>query len=457
MQIAQAKRKFVLLSFFSIIVLFSSVNLIAMNAVFLSTDNIYPGVTIGNIPVGGLSTAEAQSAIRAAFEDQTINSNITIKYEDQTWAIKPQEIEITINAEELAKKAHSLGRDGTLLSVLQDRYLIITNGYNVPFTQNYNPDKLSAILTTIAKTINYSPQNALLTYKENNIQIAPETWGQQVNLTLSLGDITNKLKSRLSFTSELMVEKISPTIKATDFSEIDCLLAAYSTQFDPNNKNRYQNVALAANKINNQLVHPNEVFSFNKTVGLRLQEYGYKEAPVLVDGKVLLDWGGGVCQVSTTLYNASLLADMDIQERTSHFQPPSYVPLGQDAAVADNLLDFKFKNNSRANIYITSEVSNNQITILIFGKKQAKPAEITIETSAKTLAYETIIKQDNSLPVGKEIVQSAGQRGFEVVTYRVKSTNGKEISRETLSSDEFKPENRVIRIGPKALSKKPTK
>ena len=132
MQIAQAKRKFVLLSFFSIIVLFSSVNLIAMNAVFLSTDNIYPGVTIGNIPVGGLSTAEAQSAIRAAFEDQTINSNITIKYEDQTWAIKPQEIEITINAEELAKKAHSLGRDGTLLSVLQDRYLIITNGYNVP-------------------------------------------------------------------------------------------------------------------------------------------------------------------------------------------------------------------------------------------------------------------------------------------------------------------------------------
>lgn len=457
MQIAQAKRKFVVLTFFSIIALFSFTNLLAMNAVFLSTDNIYPGITIDHIPVGGLSVEEAQSLIANAFESQIGNSKITINYEDQSWTIAPKDIELAINAEDLAKKAYSIGRTGNLLTILQDRYIIITTGYTVPFTQNYNQDKLSSILTTIAKSINRSPQNASLLYKDNNIQIKPEIWGQQVNLSQSFNDITTKLTSRLPFTSELIVEKTSPKITSADFSEIDGLLAAYSTQFDPNNKNRYQNVALAANKVNNQLIHPNEIFSFNAVVGLRLPEYGYKEAPVLVDGKVLLDWGGGVCQVSTTLYNASLLADMEIKERTSHFQPPNYVPLGQDAAVADNLLDFKFKNTSLSNIYIASEVSNNQVTIFIFGKKQAKSAEITIETSSKTLGYETLIKQDASLPLGKEVVESVGQKGFEVTTYRVKSVNGKEVSRENLSSDEFKPENRVIRVGSKSLSKKPTK
>lgn len=457
MQIAQTKRTFILLFFFSIIVLFSSVSLIAMNAIFLSTDNIYTGVKIGNIPVGGLSVAEAQNAIRAAFEDQIGNSKITIKYENESWAIAPQDIELTINAEDLATKAHNIGRTGNIITVLQERYLIITSGYTVPFMQKYNHNKLSAILTTISKSINHLPQNASLVYENKTIRIIPENWGQQVNLPTSLTAIDNQLTNGLPVISELIVEKIPPTILAKDLADIDGLVAAYSTQFDPNNKNRYQNVALAAKKVNNILLHPDEVFSFNTVVGLRLPEYGYKEAPVLVDGKVLLDWGGGVCQVSTTLYNASLLADMEIKERTSHFQPPGYVPLGQDAAVADNLLDFRFKNNSHFNIYLMSEVSNNQVTISIFGKKQSNPPEIIIQSTSKSLKYETIVKQDNSLPVGKEIIDSAGQNGFEVLTYRVKSMNGKEVSKELLSSDEFKPEDRVIRVGTKLLSKKSSK
>ena len=188
-----------------------------------------------------------------------------------------------------------------------------------------------------------------------------------------------------------------------------------------------------------------------------MPEYGYKEAPVLVDGKLLLDWGGGVCQVSTTLYNTALLADMKIEERSSHFQPPGYVPLGQDATVADNLLDFKFKNSSPYNIYIISEVFNNHITVSIFGKQIPNAAKIHIETASKSLGYNTIIKQDNSLALGKKIIQSSGQEGFDVQTYRVKTINGQEISRENLSSDEFQPDDRIIRIGTKLQPQHSTK
>lgn len=454
MQIALTKRTVYLLYFFGLIVLFSSVSLLAANAAFIFSDTIYEGINVGNIPVGGLSVEEAKNRLLTTFQETPLKSTITITSGNEKWPISHQDIDLSINADDLALQAHQVGRTGNIIKILKERFLAVNGGYTVPITINYNQDKLAAIITNISKNINRNPQNALLVYKDKTIHISPEVWGQQVNIESSLADIISKLNSNLTFTSELFLEKVTPSITTTDFANIDGLLAVYSTQFDPNNKNRYQNVSLAAQKINNILIHPNEVFSFNKVVGLRLPEYGYKEAPVLVDGKLLLDWGGGVCQVSTTLYNASLLADMEIKERSSHFQPPSYVPLGQDAAVADNLLDFRFKNTSQENIYIVSEVSSNQITVFIFGHLNSNPAEIKIETESKPINYKTVVKQDNSLPIGNEIIDSAGQKGFAVETYRVKSLNGKELSRENLSSDEFQPEDRVIRIGTKSLSKK---
>jgi len=433
------------------------VSLITTNAAFIFTDNIYNGVVIGNIPVGGLSVDEAKNTIIVAFQDRTTKSPITIRYQNETWPIASQDIELTINADDLVIQAHNVGRTGNIVNRLKERYLAVNSKYTVPFAQNYNYDKLHAILTNIAKSIDQTPQNASLVYNNNNIHVTPEIWGQEVDLLASITDITSKLNSGIPFNSELIVHRKSPSIVAQDFVNIDNLIAVYTTPLDPNNKNRYQNVVIASENINNILVHSGETFSFNQSVGLRLPEYGYKEAPVLVDGKLLLDWGGGVCQVSTTLYNAALLADMEIDERSSHFQPPSYVPLGQDAAVADNLLDLRFKNISPYNIYITSEVFNNRITVSIFGKQISDSAEIHIETTSKSLGYNTIIKQDNSLALGKQIIESVGQKGFEVKTYRIKISNGQEISREDLSSDEFKPDDRIIRIGTKQQPQQFTK
>jgi len=456
LQIALANRKFKLLFFFALIILFSTVSLIATNAAFIFTDNIYEGVSIGTIPVGGLSVAEAKNTILVAFKDRTAKAPITVSYQNTTWSITPQDIDLTINADDLAMQAHHVGRRGNIINILTERYVTVNSGYTVPFTQNYNYDKLYALLTNISKFIDRDPQNASLVYN-NNIHITPEIWGQQVDLPASLADITSKLNSGIPFSSELTVINQPPSIVSQDLTDIDNLIAVFTTQFDPNNKNRYQNIVISAEKVNNILVQSGAVFSFNQAVGLRLPEYGYKEAPVLVDGKLLLDWGGGVCQVSTTLYNATLLADMQIEERSSHFQPPSYVPLGQDAAVADNLLDFKFKNISPYNIYLTSEVINNQLTVSIFGKQISNSPDIHIESVAKSIGYNTLIKQDNSLILGQQIIESPGQKGFEVQTYRVKMMNRQEISRENLSSDEFKPDDRIIRIGTKLQAQQSSK
>lgn len=447
MKITATKRTTHLLIFLTIVVCFSSVSLIAINGALFFSDHIYNGIRIGTIPVGGLSVENAKNKIIANFKDQTTKSKITIRYENKVWTITPQEIELTMNAEVLAEKAYNTGRTGNLINLLQERYSMVNDGYTIPFNYSYNHDKLYEVLTTIATSINHNPQNAALTYQSGDIHITPERWGWQVDLPTAIADIDNKLKVGIPLSSELTVIKQTPTLLSQEFANIDSLLAVYTTDFNPNNSNRSKNIEIAANHINKILLHAGEIFSFNQRVGLRLPEYGYKEAPVLVDGKLLLDWGGGVCQVSTTLYNTALLADMNIEERTSHFQPPSYVPLGQDAAVADNLLDFSFKNTSPDNIYITSEVLNNQITVSIFGKKILNSPKINIETTSKTVLFNTLIKQDHSLAVGNEIIESVGQNGFEVSTYRVKVSNGKEISREHLSSDEFAPEDQIIRVG----------
>ncbi len=150
---------------------------------------------------------------------------------------------------------------------------------------------------------------------------------------------------------------------------------------------------------------------------------------------------------------------MNIEERTSHFYPPGYVPIGQDATVADNLLDFRFKNSTETNIYIKSEVSDDQLTIYILGKQlENRPTIQVVATDTKVIEPKTIIKQDATLDLGKQLTEVEGQKGFHVTTYRIKKSNdGKEISRELLANDEFKAVDKVIRVGTKALPQQKSK
>jgi vancomycin resistance protein YoaR len=440
-----------LIFFLGVIVLFSIISMVAINAAFTVTDDIYNGVKVGDIDVGGLSAQAAEAKIANTFRERTEQPPITLVYQDQRWAITAQEIELGIDATALANQAYAVGRTGNVFYRLQERYLTINRGNEIPLTPAYNSDKLLAILTGIAKTVDRDPQNAALFPQTNSsVTVIAETIGQKVDLPKTMGDIAARLNVRVPFSMELAVNKVSPNILANDLTGIDGVIASYSTQFDPVDQNRSQNVALAAKNINGVLVRRGETFSFNTYVGPRLAEFGYKIAPVFINGKLIPDWGGGVCQVSSTLYNAALLADMGIEERTSHFRPPGYVPLGQDATVVDNQLDFRFKNTSSHNIYIKTEVVSNQLTVYVFGKLKANPPQIQIAAAdKKVLEPNTVIKQDPNLELGKEIVEAEGQKGFHITTYRVKYTNGKEVGREFLATDEFTPEDRVVRVGTK--------
>ena len=171
-------------------------------------------------------------------------------------------------------------------------------------------------------------------------------------------------------------------------------------------------------------------------------------APTMASTGIVMDWGGGVCQVSSTFYNAALLADFTVLERSAHYQPPSYVPLGLDATVADGQIDLKLKSSSAFPMYIKTIVEDGRLEVRIYGKREANAPVVRIETVEKQVRTpQTLIVQDPLLPVGDEVVDDEGKHSLSVTVQRVKLQCEKELSRETISSDEFEGTNRVVRVG----------
>ncbi len=446
-----SKTKIMLFAGIMLLIIFVGIALVKGLITF--NNNIYNGVRIAGIQVSGLSSAEASKKIESHFHDYFKNPIIIIEHSNKKWQIPAQQIDLILNIEQLAKQAQSVGRNGSFINKIRERYQAAKYGYDVPLVISINEKKLHDILKTIALTIDRAPQNASININGKSRKVVPEIVGYKTSIDKIAYAIQLQLTKNLTAYIKLdnYIEKTYPKIVAADFNDITSLISSYVTQFDPKNINRTHNITLASNAISNTLLKPHQIFSFNQKVGLRLAKFGYKEAPVIINEELVPGVGGGVCQVSTTLYNAVLLADLKIVERTAHSLPPGYVPLGRDATVVDNYLDFRFQNNSDSNIIIVTSVIDDELSIEIYGKKRSKIADILIlSIIKKVIEPKTVTKQDDKLEIGKTEVQD-GQKGYEVLTYRVKILNDREISRELLAKDEFNPINKIIKVGTKKI------
>ena len=194
------------------------------------------------------------------------------------------------------------------------------------------------------------------------------------------------------------------------------LLSSYSTKYAASNRDRTTNLILAANKINGTVLMPGETFSYNKVVGARTIAAGYKEAPIYVNGEVVDGLGGGICQITSTLYNAVVYANLEVTERSNHQFVPSYVTASRDATVVYGAIDFQFKNNRNYPIKIVCSVSGGIAQFQIFGLKQDDDYEVQI------VSYET------------------GRTSTAIYSeaYKILKRDGKEVSRELMSKDTYK-------------------
>ena len=219
------------------------------------------------------------------------------------------------------------------------------------------------------------------------------------------------------------------------------LLGTCTTNYDASNINRNNNLVLASQKLNGTIV-----FSYNQTVGQRTIAAGFKEAKAYAGGSVVLDVGGGICQLSSTLYNSVLLSNLEIVERRNHSFKTSYLPAGLDATVSWGSVDFKFKNTRKYPIKIIAKAQDGVVKVDIYGIKQDDDYDVKIESSETSIIpMKTIYEHDITLSKGEEYVSQNGDDGCTSETYKILYKNGLIVSKTLLSKDTYNDLPKIIK------------
>ena len=311
---------------------------------------------------------------------------------------------------------------------------------NIPIV-NATPDKIN--IEKIHKEVYKKVQDAY--YTKEPFTIYPEVDGIDFDIESAK---TQLLEEKEEYVIGLIITKPAKTVKEIGTEAFPDLLATFSTNYKASNVNRTTNLRLAAKKINGTVLLPNEQFSYNKVVGERTIAAGYKEAAVFSAGQVVNGLGGGICQISSTLYDAVVMANLNVTERRNHQFVTSYLPAGKDATVVWGSQDFKFINTRKYPIRITATVDKGVATIQIWGAKEEVEYDISIETKkVATIAYTTQYIEDPTLPVGQQEVIQPGSNGRKVEAYKVTKLNGQIVSTTLLSKDTYNPMKQIVRIG----------
>ncbi len=504
------KKILIIIAIILIVLLVLSTGFALVNA---NSENIMAGITIDGVNVQGLSKEEAKVLIMKKVDEQ-VNNEVKIYVDSEEQTILLSQIEIIYDVENAVNEAYKVGRRknifvnnfeilkskifGTDIDLkieyneellnnivkdikdkvpepvtettycIEDEELIITRGKK---GNTINEDELKNKI--IQKTnLNCAEDIKIATYlaepKDINIdQIYEEVhaevqdayyttnpfkvYSEVTGIDFNLEEAKEILKEEKDeYVIPLIITKPTKTTKDIGTEAFPDKLSTCATRYDATNLTRTTNLQVAVNKINGVVVMPGETFSYNKTLGKRTAKAGYKDAAGYAGGKVVQMIGGGICQISSTLYDAVVYANLEIVERHNHAFLTSYLGAGKDATVVYGNLDFRFKNTRNYPVKIESYMQSGIVTVNIYGIKEENEYEIEISTTILSyIPYEVIYENDSSLASGTEKVTQGGQKGCKSITYKILKQNGNEISRSVLSTDTYSAMNKYITRGTK--------
>ena len=345
------------------------------------------------------------------------------------------------------------GKDGILISSsdLKDEILSFLNDIssknetiNIP-VNNVGAEPIN--LDTIYKDIFKLPVDA--SYTINPYVVYPSSNG--LDFAISMEDAKAIISNQQDeYTIPLKITYPNVTTNQIGNEAFPDLLSQFSTSFTSSGYNRSNNIILSSAKLNGLVLMPGEEFSYNQAVGQRTRAAGFREAGAYSNGKVVQEVGGGICQVSSTLYNAVLYANLEIVERTNHYFNPGYVKAGLDATVSWGGPDFRFRNNRNYPIRIVTDTSGKKLKVYIYGLKTDDDCTVVLDPRyISSVPYKTTYQNDASLATGETRVISSGSNGCKTATYKyVYDKNGTLISSECISRDTYSPHNKVVAVGP---------
>lgn len=345
------------------------------------------------------------------------------------------------------------GKDGILISSsdLKDEILSFLNDIssknetiNIPVNNvGAEPINLDAIYKDIFKL----PVDA--SYTTNPYVVYPSSNG--LDFAISMEEAKAIISDQQDeYTIPLKITYPNVTTNQIGNEAFPDLLSQFSTSFTSSGYNRSNNIILSSAKLNGLVLMPGEEFSYNQAVGQRTRAAGFREAGAYSNGKVVQEVGGGICQVSSTLYNAVLYANLEIVERTNHYFNPGYVKAGLDATVSWGGPDFRFRNNRNYPIRIVTDTSGKKLKVYIYGLKTDDDCTVVLDPRyISSVPYKTTYQNDASLATGETRVVSSGSNGCKTATYKyVYDKNGTLISSECISRDTYSPHKKVVAVGP---------
>ena len=408
---------------------------------------MHRGVRIEDIDVSNLSKEDALKEVKSVTDEMIKNKVVNFTYEDITVPVPLKDFGYKLNLEDAINKAYSYGRSDNLFY----NYLDIIKGYI--FKKNFvaNPDiddaKREEVILNIGSKIFKKPVDAHPIIKDDgSVTIKDSEIGRYMDIN-EAKDLIN-LDILHEDKIELPVYKTEPKIYSNYYDGIDKKLGDFETDYSSSIKNRKENIRLAASKFNNMKLNPGDEISFNDVVGEISEKTGFKSATVIVGGEYESGIGGGICQVSTTLYNSLILSDLEITERHNHSRPIHYVDLGTDAAVARGYKDLKFKNNTNNPILILSEANGEKLNFKVLGNGSDRDYEVKIIPQLLgTVSPGVDTIYSDALPDGESTVRESGARGYSYKTYKEIIKNGEVVDKKEISKSYYLPKDKVVVVG----------
>ena len=434
----------------------------------LSANTFYPGTFIDDIDVGGMTKEQAVEAVNKSLKEAKapVEVNYNLKLDGKVYELDFADAKFTYNTQEVVDEAFAQHR-----ALDETDYASIIDVFNYKEQLKNTPVKYETTYTVAIDGISEKVHNILdplvdeySTIKDAEIgefnadtkefTITPEETGMTIDIEGAI-DGVKKLFENKEYSGSVVVPSIvkEPEVTTEKLKANFGLRGEHTTTASDNN-NRNNNLNQACKKINGTILKPGEEFSFNGVVGQRTTANGFKEATVILGGQYEQGLGGGVCQVSSTLYNAVLKSDLQVTKRTPHAWPSYYVLEGLDATVDYPALDFKFKNNTDYQIIIVMwfESKDRTVHAQIYGKRFPDEQKIVLrsECVSSTGTKATEYVEDKTMAVGKTKTVRDAHQGKTIKTYKIwQDKDGKEIKREFITTTTYASYGKRVAVGTK--------
>lgn len=410
------------------------------------TPVIETGVCAGEVDLGGLTKEEAKEKLDAYYQ-QLAESAFTVTADGRPVETTLARLGFSWDSESVAEEAVRQGKGGSILSRYIERKDLENGEVNLTVPYTLDTKAVAAFVGVQVAALDTPPQDATIAREDGAFVVTSEINGLQTNKVETVKAVEDAVAQQLgeNMTVEAIAEVTKPACTSEVLNQIQDLLGDCTTDVSGTDA-RYTNVKVASGNINGKVLMPGESASASTMMKKRTAANGYKKAPQYVDGRSEDAYGGGVCQVSSTLYNALLDAELQIDERHPHSMLISYLKPSKDAAIADGAKDLRFTNNTENPIYIEAYCSNRKLTFNIYGV-ETRPSNREVVYESHTVYRSQpadIIKYDPSQPVG--YTSSTGQRHPNAKSYleKVVYVDGQEVSRERLHTDSYSSSVKTI-------------